>query len=194
MFASLKQGWGKRLYAGLFILGFLVPVLVACGDNTFTTGPAPVGTGSNSVASPTTPNTAAPGNTSQSAASGAATSAPTGEVTLYTSEPQDLVNQMKVDFEKVYPGVKLNIFRDGTEKVVAKIQAEQQAGTIQADLLWFANYAFLKNLGDKDQLLSTNPLEAAKLPAGYRYLDGKMYEVRVILNTVSYTHLTLPTT
>lgn len=110
--------------------------------------------------------------------------APSGTLTLYTSEPQDLVAQMTADFQKVVPGVKVNIFRDGTEPLIAKIKAEQQAGGIQADLLWFANYSFLKGLADAGQLLPYTPPTAAALPGAYNYLSGAMHEIRLIFNII----------
>jgi iron(III) transport system substrate-binding protein len=187
-------------------------VLAACGTNspvttstiagstpttgTRTLGGTPTSVAANPSSAATTPTSAA-----TAAATGAATPAATavatpaamstpppiaasGSFTLYTSEPQDLVNEMKADFEKHVSGVTMNIFRSGSGPVVAKLQAEEQAGGIQADLIWFADIAFFNSLADKDLLLTYTPPEAAALPTQYVYRDGRFYEVRLIFNIV----------
>ena len=55
-----------------------------------------------------------------------------GTINLYTSEPEDQVNMLVNDFNTLYPDVTVNVFRSGSGEVIAKIQAEQQAGQILA--------------------------------------------------------------
>jgi len=47
------------------------------------------------------------------------------------------------------PGVSVKIFRAGSGPVEAKIDAEMQAGRIQADVIWFADIGFFQNLARK---------------------------------------------
>ena len=42
-------------------------------------------------------------------------------------------------FNKQYPAVKVETYRSGTEEVIAKVQAENQAGKIQADVILVAD-------------------------------------------------------
>jgi iron(III) transport system substrate-binding protein len=112
-----------------------------------------------------------------------------GPVTLYTSESQDKVNEMKADFEKRHPGVSLNIYRSGTQVVIGKLQAEMQAGAIQADLLWMADVEFFAQLARKNLLLPYTPPEAERVPATFHYEGGRYHEVRLIFNTVGYNTL-----
>ena len=110
---------------------------------------------------------------------------PKGEITLYTSESQDQVNEMKTDFEAAYPGVKVNVFRNGTGPVIAKLQAEMDAKAVQADLIWFADDAFFGSVADK-WLLPYDSAEAKNLPGNFKYAGGRYYEVRQIFNVVAY--------
>lgn len=112
-----------------------------------------------------------------------------GPVTLYTSESQDKVNEMKADFEKRQPGVTLNIYRSGTQVVIGKLQAELQAGAIQADLVWMADVEFFAQLGRKNLLQPYTPPEAERVPAKFHYEGGRYHEVRLIFNTVGYNTL-----
>jgi iron(III) transport system substrate-binding protein len=112
-----------------------------------------------------------------------------GPVTLYTSESQDKVNEMKTDFEKRHPGAALNIYRSGTQVVIGKLQAEMQAGAIQADLVWMADIEFFNQLARKNLLRPYTPLEADRVPAKFRYEGGRYHEVRLIFNTVGFNTL-----
>lgn len=110
---------------------------------------------------------------------------PSGEITLYTSESQDQVNEMKADFEAAYPGVKVNVFRSGTGEVIAKLQTEKQANQVAADLIWFADYAYFDSIANTSLLAHQSP-EAKNLKPEYQYKGGAFYEVRQIFNVVAY--------
>ncbi|HLE43353.1 MAG TPA: ABC transporter substrate-binding protein [Methylomirabilota bacterium] len=114
-----------------------------------------------------------------------------GTLTLYTSESLDKVNEMKADFEKRRPGTTLNIYRSGTQVVIGKLQAEIQAGAVQADLLWMADIDFFAQLARKNLLVPYTPPEAERAPAKFRYEGGRYHEVRLIFNTVGFNTLRL---
>jgi iron(III) transport system substrate-binding protein len=109
-----------------------------------------------------------------------------GTITLYTSESQDKVNEMKADFEKRQPGTTLNIYRSGTQVVIGKLQAEIQAGAVQADLIWMADIDFFAQLARRNLLQAYTPPEAERAPAKFRYEGGRYHEVRLIFNTVGF--------
>lgn len=116
---------------------------------------------------------------------GAAPSA-SGTVTLYTSESDDDVNLITGDFMRRTPGVQVKIFRAGSGPVIAKIQAEMQAGKIQADVIWFADIAFFQDLARKDLLASFAPPTGRRANAQFHYDGGRYHEVRLIFNVVAY--------
>ncbi|MFQ3646940.1 MAG: ABC transporter substrate-binding protein [Anaerolineae bacterium] len=126
-----------------------------------------------------------------------AQSTPSGTITLYTSESESDVNTLITRFNEIYPDITVNVFRSGSGEVVARLQAEREAGAIQADLLWFADIDYINILAEDDLLLEFVP----NLPAGldeegvaaaeealqaFRYLDNRAFEVRLIFNVVAY--------
>ncbi len=116
-----------------------------------------------------------------------------GSVTLYTSESLDKVNEMKLDFEKRNPSLTLNIYRSGTQVVISKLQAEQQAGGMLADMIWMADIDYFEDLARKDGLVPSTPPEAEKVPAKFTYDGGRYHEVRLIFNTVAMNTLRVKT-
>lgn len=117
---------------------------------------------------------------------GAAPAPAAGVITLYTSESDDDVNLITGDFTRRNPGVQVKVFRAGSGPVIAKIQAEMQAGKIQADVIWFADIAFFQDLARKDLLASFAPPAGRRAPAQYHYDGNRYHEVRLIFNVVAY--------
>ncbi len=109
-----------------------------------------------------------------------------GSITLYTSETltdvQDLANAFMQENKKA----KVNIYRSGTVEVTAKLQAEMEADSVRADVLWFADMAMFEDLGQKGLLVKTNIPEARNIPQHYIYMDGMAYEARLIFQIIAY--------
>lgn len=114
-------------------------------------------------------------------------------VTLYTSEPLDKINEMKQDFERLNPGITMNIYRSGTQVVISKLQAEMQAGGMLADMLWMADIDYFEDLAKKDFLLAYDPPDTAKVPSKFKYDNARYHEVRLIFNTVAFNTLRVKT-
>ncbi|BCP99095.1 ABC transporter substrate-binding protein (plasmid) [Thermus thermophilus] len=106
-----------------------------------------------------------------------------GTLTLYTSEVLADVNALVEAFRRANPGVEVKVFRSGTGEVVAKVRAELQAGNPQADLLWFANEDFLKELASKG-FLRRIPPTVPGYPVQYAPGGGLYYEVRLLYNVI----------
>ncbi|HEX7057150.1 MAG TPA: ABC transporter substrate-binding protein [Bacilli bacterium] len=158
--------------AGYLLLALvLIFVVAGCGNKS-----------DQGAQSTTAPQSTASGDTQN-------TPAPAEEnatINLYTSESQDLVNEMVNDFKAANPGIDVNIFRSGTGPVISKIQAEMGAGGIQADVIWFADIDFFGQLAEKGLLEAYNSPEAKDLDPRYVYDGGKYYEVRQIFNVIGY--------
>ena len=93
-----------------------------------------------------TPAIAASTNGTAAPVGSALASSLTGKVTLYTSAVQTDADGLKAAFNKKYPNVAVTIYRDGTEKVIAKLRAEQDAKSIQADVLLIADAPTMETL------------------------------------------------
>jgi iron(III) transport system substrate-binding protein len=128
-------------------------------------------------------------NTSTQKADQGTAKTASGTINLYTSESQDLVNEMINDFKAKNPGIDVKIFRSGTGPVISKIEAEKTAGKIQADVIWFADIDYFKNLGEKGLLETYKSQEANGLDPRFVYDGGKYYEIRQIFNVIGYNTL-----
>ncbi len=111
-----------------------------------------------------------------------------GSFLLYTSESEDDANAMVAAFNEVCPDVEVEIFRSGSGEVVARLQAEMEAGEIQAEMIWFADIDFFSQLAEDDLLLSYLPetAETAGVDEALNYNENRYHEVRLIFNVVAY--------
>ncbi|UKS25996.1 ABC transporter substrate-binding protein [Paenibacillus sp. HWE-109] len=113
----------------------------------------------------------------------AAASKVSGKLTFYTSQPEDDVTKLIAAFNKKYPDVKVENFRSGTEEVTAKIQAENQAGKVQADVLLLADSVTFEGLKKQNLLTSYKSPELAKIPKDLVDPEG-MYAGTKVMATV----------
>ncbi|MCS6907446.1 MAG: putative 2-aminoethylphosphonate ABC transporter substrate-binding protein [Anaerolineales bacterium] len=90
-------------------------------------------TGCTATQAPQTPETGAPA--AQETAAPAATEEPvSGEITVYTALEDDQIAVYLPLFEAKYPNIKVNIVRDSTGIITAKLLAEKD--NPQADVVW----------------------------------------------------------
>lgn len=109
-----------------------------------------------------------------------------GTIHFYTSIPKDIAVKIAEEFQKKYPNVKVEVYRSGASKVMAKLQAEIEAGKIIADVVWLAdpgNTIYLKNKG---VLMKYMPKDADKVPVkdpeGY-WIAGRFIAPVIAYNT-----------
>ncbi|WP_243735245.1 ABC transporter substrate-binding protein [Paenibacillus turpanensis] len=106
-----------------------------------------------------------------------------GTLSFYTSQPEEDATKLVTAFNKKYPDVKVETFRSGTEEVIAKLQAEKQAGSVQADVLLVADSVTFESLKQQKLLLSYKSPELASIPANLADPDG-MYTGTKVMATV----------
>jgi len=109
-----------------------------------------------------------------------------GSITLYTSETLTDVQDLANAFMKKFKKTKVDIYRSGTVEVTAKLQAEIQADSIRADVIWFADMAMFEDLAKKGLLIKTSIPEARNIPDKFIYMNGMAYEVRLIYQIIAY--------
>ena len=131
---------------------------------------------------------------------GASTEAPEGEagvsgtLDFYTSQPDADAQGLVDAFKEQNPDVEVNIFRSGTEEVVSKIQAENQGGNIQADVLLVADSVTFENFKSEELLLAYESPEAEAIDEAFIDPDGtyagtKIMATGLIVNTNEVTEL-----
>lgn len=119
---------------------------------------------------------------------GKASESISGELDFYTSQPDADAEKLVSAFNEQYPDVEVNVFRSGTEEVVSKIQAEQQAGDVQADMLLVADAVTFESLKEQDMLLEYKSSETEQIPEAFvdsdsMYTGTKVMSTALVVNT-----------
>lgn len=111
-----------------------------------------------------------------------------GKLDFYTSQPDADAQGLVDAFKKQNPDVEISIFRSGTEEVVSKIQAENQGGNIQADVLLVADSVTFENFKAEELLLNYASPESEAIDDAFVDPDGtyagtKIMATGMIVNT-----------
>lgn len=111
-----------------------------------------------------------------------------GDLSFYTSQPDADAQKLVTAFNEKYPAVHVNVFRSGTEEVISKVQAEQQAGDVQADVLLVADAVTFESLKEQDMLMTYKSKETEQIPEAFVDEDGaytgtKIMSTALVVNT-----------
>ncbi|WP_046174200.1 ABC transporter substrate-binding protein [Domibacillus indicus] len=121
-------------------------------------------------------------------ASGEETAGVSGTLSFYTSQPDEDAQALVTAFQEQYPEVEVETFRSGTEEVISKLQAERQAGEVQADVLLVADAVTFESLKEEKLLMNYTSPEAEKIPEAFVDPDGaytgtKVMATALVVNT-----------
>nr|WP_298095999.1 ABC transporter substrate-binding protein [uncultured Shinella sp.] len=105
---------------------------------------------------------------------------------LYTSQPNEDAQATVDGFMAANPDIKLEFVRDGTPKIMAKLQAEIAAGNPVADLLLIADAVTLERLKQDGKLLAYMSPEAVDYDAILYDKDGYYYSTKLITTGIVY--------
>jgi iron(III) transport system substrate-binding protein len=109
-----------------------------------------------------------------------------GRLVLYTSQPNTDAQQTIDAFKAKHPKVDISFVRDGTPRIVAKLQAEFQAGQPQADLLLIADALTMEALKRDNRLLSHPAAPVAGYPEGLHDKDRSWFGTKLITTGIAY--------
>jgi iron(III) transport system substrate-binding protein len=121
-----------------------------------------------------------------SLALGIAFAQPGGTLRLYTSQPDADAAITKAAFEAAHPGVRVEVFRSGTEQVVARFLLEAEAGAPQADVLLVADAPTFELLKARDLLEPYRSVSATAIAPAYADPDGYYYGTKVLATLIVY--------
>ncbi|WP_246082023.1 ABC transporter substrate-binding protein [Peptacetobacter hominis] len=110
-----------------------------------------------------------------------------GDLTIYTSQPEEDIQALVEDFNTVYPDINVEIFRSGTEEVVSKVLAENEIGNVQADVLLVSDATTFESLKKEDLLESYESPELEGIDSGYydeehTYTGTKIITTGIVVN------------
>jgi len=114
--------------------------------------------------------------------------AQSGDLMLYTSQPDKKAAQTVAAFREVYPDVNVTIFRSGTVEVMSKIAAELAGGGSPADVLLIADAANMESLKAGGNLYAysdfdTSGFRDGVIDSGKTYFGTKLITTGIAYNT-----------
>ncbi len=121
-----------------------------------------------------------------SLAATAAVAEPSGSLLLYTSQPNADAQATVDAFEKAYPDVNVEFFRDGTTKVMAKLESEFTAGAPQADVLLIADTVTMEGLKQADRLMAYPEADVSAYDPQLMDPDGAYFSTKLITTGIVY--------
>lgn len=127
----------------------------------------------------------------------------TGNLVLYTSQPNEDAQRTVDAFMAANPGVTVEFVRDGTPAIMAKFRAELEAGAPQADVLLIADSVTMEGLQAEGLLLPYPEADISAYEPGIMdpektWFATKLITTGIVYNTsapvkpTSYADLTAP--
>lgn len=116
----------------------------------------------------------------------AAMGAPSGRLTLYTSQPDADAQKTVAAFQALYPDVEVTIFRSGTEEVISRFLLEAEAGAPQADVLLVADAPTFEILKARGMLASYRSPYADDIDPAYYDPDYTYYGTKIMATVIAY--------
>lgn len=109
-----------------------------------------------------------------------------GRLLLYTSQPNVDAQQTIDAFKAKFPKVDISFVRDGTPRIMARLQAELQAGAPQADLLLIADAVTMEGLKRDNRLLAHPGADVSAYPPGTHDRDRTWFSTKLITTGIVY--------
>ena len=172
----------KKQFAGIVAAGLAAAVLAGCQSGAAETTAA-------QTEAQTTAQAASEAGSEAEGPEAASEEAPqelSGAITLYTSQPEEDIQAMIDGFNEKWPDIQVDVFRSGTEEVVSKVLAEQQAGSVLADVLLVADDVTFETLKEQDLLMAYESPELAGIPDTYIDKDHMYTGTKVITTGIAY--------
>lgn len=106
-------------------------------------------------------------------------------ITLYTSEPEDKINEIISAFNEDEPDIEVKLYRAGTGEIDAKIASESGAGGVHADVLLAADRPTYERYKSQKLLAKLDFDGADDLLDGFVDPDGYYVGTRVIPTVIA---------
>jgi iron(III) transport system substrate-binding protein len=109
-----------------------------------------------------------------------------GRLLVYTSQPNTDAQATIDAFKAKFPRVDISFVRDGTPRIMAKLQAEIAAGQVQADVLLIADSVTMEGLKRDNRLLAHERADVSAYPAGLHDRDKTWFSTKLITTGIVY--------
>ncbi|WP_087116704.1 extracellular solute-binding protein [Corynebacterium urinipleomorphum] len=92
-------------------------------------------------------------------------------ITVYTSEPEEKVDEINQAFQEENPDVEVQVYRAGTGDLKARIDAEKSSGKVEGDIIWAADAPTFEGLKSDEflaKLTTSTPRASSRKPSTTR--------------------------
>lgn len=107
-------------------------------------------------------------------------------LTLYTSQPNEDAQKTVDAFKAANPGIDVDWVRDGTTKLMARLEAETKAGAAQPDVLLISDTVTLEGLVQEGKLAAYKSPEAKAYDPALYSAEGYYYSTKLITTGIAY--------
>lgn len=111
---------------------------------------------------------------------------PKGEIWVYTSIYRNVLDKLEPIIAERLPGVKVNWFQAGAEKILTRIEAELAAGGTQADVLAASDPFLYERFKEEKRLAQYVSVHALKIPR--TLVDPEAYYTAARVGTMVIVH------
>jgi iron(III) transport system substrate-binding protein len=115
-----------------------------------------------------------------------------GKVVWYTSLALTSAEKVAKLFEAKYSGVKVEVNRTGSQRILQRVMQELTANIKNVDVIHTSDAGHYVLLKEKKLLLKYTPAGAERFPAGFKDKDGFYYGLRATVNVIAYNTKAVP--
>ncbi len=115
-----------------------------------------------------------------------------GKVVWYTSLALSSSEKVAKLFEAKYPGIKVEVQRTGSERVLQRLMQELAANIKNADVVHTSDAGHFVLLKEKNLLMKYAPAGIERFPASFKDKDGYHYALRATVNAIAYNSKIIP--
>ena len=109
-----------------------------------------------------------------------------GKVVWYTSLALPTAEKIGKLFEAAYPGIKVEVHRTGSQRILQRVMQELQANLKLVDVIHTSDAGHFVLLKEKKLLMKHTPAGVDAFPAGFKDKDGYYFTLRATVNVIAY--------
>src|SRR5438093_2363814 len=115
-----------------------------------------------------------------------------GKVVWYTSLALTSAERVAKLCEAAYPGIKVEVHRTGSQRILQRVMQELQANIRNADVIHTSDAGHFVLLKEKKLLMKYTPAGVEGFPPGFKDRDGYYYGLRATVNVIAYNPKIVP--
>ncbi len=115
-----------------------------------------------------------------------------GKIVWYTSLALTSSEKVAKLFEASYPGIKVEVHRTGSQRILQRVMQELQANIKNADVVHTSDAGHFVLLKEKKLLMKYTPAGVEKFPPGFKDKDGYYFGLRATVNVIAYNSKIIP--